>query len=243
MDKRVLVVEAHPDDVEWYAGGTIACLTRQGCAITLVICTEGERGSYDSAASPVILAATRKQEQRAAADFLGIGEIVYLGYPDGQLEPTMELRRELAVLYRRFKPDLLLTFDPWKRYELHPDHLAAGRAALDARIVSKMPLFYTHTRALGYDAWAIPEIWLYNADQPNHYVDVGETLAVRLEALRLHASQNVYGDDSVQYLTRQAEEAGVRAGCRYAEAFHRIVVEGAIARSQGDGSIGKEQSF
>ncbi|MGE5140114.1 MAG: PIG-L deacetylase family protein, partial [Rudaea sp.] len=147
--QRVMVVEAHPDDVEWYAGGTIASLATQGSQVTLVICTEGERGSYNPEENPVTLAMTRKQEQRAAADLIGIGEIVYLGHPDGGLEPAMELRRELAVLYRKHRPDLLITFDPWKRYELHPDHIAAGKAALDARMAAKMPLFYTHTRSLG----------------------------------------------------------------------------------------------
>ncbi len=230
MSKRVLVVEAHPDDVEWYAGGTIAQLAREGAEITLVICTEGERGSYDPDANPIALAAARKQEQQDAADLLGVKQVIYLGYPDGGLEATMELRKQLAILYRKFQPELLLTFDPWKRYELHPDHLAAGHAAVEARLAAKMPLYYSHARAEGMREWAIPELWLFNTDVPNHWVDVSKTFERRLRVLRLHASQNVYGEDSVQYLTEQVRAAGEKVGCQYAEEFHRIVIEGAIAR-------------
>ncbi len=231
MGKRVLVVEAHPDDIEWYAGGTIARLARDGAEITYVICTEGNRGSYNPDDDPVAIAATRKVEQRAAAEFLGVKEVLYLGYPDGGLEATMELREKLAILYREHRPDLLLAFDPWKRYELHPDHLAAGKAAVEARIAAKMPLYYPETRARGIEAWAIPELWLFNTDDPNHYINVTDTFSLRLQALRLHASQNVWGPDSVQFLQEQVTAAGARAGFKYAEGFHRIVIEGAIARS------------
>ncbi len=231
MSRRVLVVEAHPDDVEWYAGGTIAKLAREGAEITFVICTEGERGSYDPDTDPVALAAARKQEQQDAGDLLGVKQVIYLGYSDGGLEATMELRKQLAILYRQFQPELMLTFDPWKRYELHPDHLAAGRAAVEARLAAKMPLYYSHTRAEDIREWAIPELWLFNTDVPNHWVDVSKTFERRLRALRLHTSQNVYGDDSVRYLTEQVRAAGEKAGCQYAEEFHRMVIEGAIARS------------
>ena len=116
MSRRVLVVGAHPDDAEWYAGGTIAGLAAQGAAITFVICTEGEKGSYDPAADPLALAAQRKQEQQAACDLLHVEQAVFLGHPDGALENSAALRRQLMTLYRQLRPDLLLAFDPWKRY-------------------------------------------------------------------------------------------------------------------------------
>ncbi len=229
--ERVLVVEAHPDDIEWYAGGTIARLARAGAEITFIIGTEGERGSYNSADDPLALAETRKREQQAAANLLGVKQLVYLGHPDGALVSTLDLRQQLALLYRRYRPDLLLAFDPWKRYELHPDHLAAGHAAVHARLFAKMPLYFQDTAEGELRAWAIPELWLFNTDEPNHYIDVSETFDLRLQALRLHHSQNVWGPDSVEYLTANARAAGEKAGCQYAEEFHRIVIEGAIARS------------
>jgi LmbE family N-acetylglucosaminyl deacetylase len=227
---RVLVVTAHPDDAEWYAGGSIARLAREGSTVTYIICTEGEKGSYDPATDPHALAERRKQEQKAACELLGVEQAVFLGHADGGLENSAALRRQLTALYRRERPDLLITFDPWKRYELHPDHLAAGRAAVDARLAARMPLFEPQMRAQGFAAWTIPELWLFNPEAPNHYVDVGETFALKLQALRLHESQNVWGEDSVQHLTEVARKCGEQAGCAMAEAFHRIVIEGAIAR-------------
>ncbi len=230
MRRRVLVVEAHPDDIEWYAGGTIGGLAREGVEITLVICTEGERGSYDPKADPGAIVAARKPEQRASAELLGIMNVIYLGYPDGGLEATPQLRKQLVVLYRQHKPELLLAFDPWKRYELHPDHLAAGKAAVEARLFAKMPLYYGETRSEGIEEWAVPEVWLFNTDEPNHFVDVTNTFDQRLAALRLHSGQNVWGPDSVRYLTDTAHAAGEKLGCKYAEGFHRITIEGAISR-------------
>jgi len=231
MTQRVLVVAAHPDDAEWYAGGTLAKLARDGAALTYVICTEGEKGSYDPDANPLALAATRKQEQQAAADLLGVKQVIYLGHADGALENSPELRRQLTMLYRQHRPHLLIAFDPWKQYELHPDHRAAGWAALDARLAARMPLFDAHTRTNGFNAWTVPELWLFNPEAPNHYVDVSDTFDLKLQSLRLHESQDVWGDDSVQNLTEQARACGEQIGCQFAEEFHRIVIEGAMART------------
>jgi LmbE family N-acetylglucosaminyl deacetylase len=234
MGKRVMGVGAHPDDLEWYAGATIAKLARDGAEITFVICTDGEKGSFDSGADSRQLAAQRNAEQRAAARALGVREVIFLGYADGALEATSALRKELATLYRRYQPDLLLTFDPWKRYELHPDHLAAGHAALDARLVAKMPLHYPITRE---SAWAIRELWLFNADEPNRFVDVGETLELQHRALTLHRSQTTVWDDAARaFIENRARENGSRIGVQFAEAFRRIVIEGALVVAEGTNS-------
>ena len=231
MGKRVMGIGAHPDDLEWYAGATIAKLAHEGAEIAFVICTDGEKGSYDPDADPRQLAAQRRAEQRAAANVLGIREVVFLGYADGELEANAELRGQLATLYRRYQPELLLTFDPWKRYELHPDHLAAGRAALDARLAAKMPLYYPATRER---AWAIRELWLFNADEPNHFVDVGEALGLQQRALATHRSQTTVWDDAARALTeKNARENGRRITVQYAEAYRRIVIEGALIVAEG----------
>lgn len=226
---RVLVVEAHPDDAEWYCGGTIVKLAKAGADITFVICTEAEKGSYNPNTNPIELAQTRKREQEAARAFMGVREIVYLGIPDGELEVTLELRKRLAVLYRAYRPDILLTFDPWRRDELHPDHRACGTVALDARLAAKMPLYYP--KAEQREAWATPEIWMFSTDAPNHFVDITDVFETRLDALKLHASQSVGNAESIEFVTAQARADGEKMGVSYAEAFHRIVIEGSIARA------------
>ena len=231
MGKRVLGVGAHADDLEWYAGATIAKLARAGAEITLVICTDGAKGSYDPNADARELAAQRKAEQRDAASALGIKEVIFLGYPDGELEPNVGLRQRLATIYREHQPELLLAFDPWKRYELHPDHLAAGRAALDARLAAKMPLYYPEVRER---AWAIRELWLFNADEPNYFVEVGATLEIQQRALALHRSQTSVWDAAARaFIENVARENGKRLGVEYAEAFRRIVIEGALIVAAG----------
>lgn len=228
MTKRVLVVEAHPDDAEWYCGGTIVKIAQEGADITCIICTEAEKGSYDPTMNPVTLAATRKREQEAARELTGIREIVYLGVPDGELQPTLELRKRLAVLYRQYRPDVLITFDPWRRDELHPDHRACGTVALDARLAAKMPLYYPNAEHLA--VWATPEIWLFSTDAPNHFVDVTDTFETRVAALKLHASQTVGDAENLAFVTELARDDGAKIGVPYAEAFHRIVIEGSISR-------------
>jgi LmbE family N-acetylglucosaminyl deacetylase len=229
-----LGVGAHPDDLEWYAGGSIARLKRDGAEITFVICTDGEKGSYDPQTDPRQLAIQRRAEQRDAAKRLGIDAIVFLGLADGELEANADLRKQLAALYRKYQPDLLLAFDPWKRYELHPDHLAAGRAALDARIAAKMPLFYPELFEQGLAAWAIGEMWLFNAAAPNHFVDVGATRELQRRALEQHRSQTTVWDDAARaFIERTSRENGKAIGVEYGEAFRRIVIEGALVVAEG----------
>jgi len=234
MGTHVLAVGAHPDDLEWYAGGTIAKLAREGADIVLVICTDGGKGSFNPDEDSAQLAARRRIEQQNAADDLGIREVVFLDYFDGELESTPQLRKTLAALYRKHRPQILLAFDPWKRYELHPDHLAAGRAAVDARIAAKMPLFRSDEHARDLAAWAIGEVWLFNADTPNHFVDVSTTLDAQLHALELHRSQTTVWDDAArEFIRRTAGESGKIIGVKYAEAFRRIVIEGALVLAEG----------
>jgi len=231
MGKRVMGVGAHPDDLEWYAGATIAKLAREGAEITFVICTDGEKGSYDPNADPRQLGEQRKAEQHDAANALGVREVIFLGYPDGELEVTAELRKRLAALYRKHQPELLLAFDPWKRYELHPDHLAAGRAALDAHIAAKMPLYHSELQAR---AWAIRELWLFNPDEPNHFVDTGDAPELQSRALALHRSQMTVWDDAARaFIEKNARENGRRIGAPAAEAFRRIIIEGALLVAEG----------
>jgi len=137
IPQRAMVIVAHPDDAEFTMAGTVALWAQQGCAISYVLCTRGDRGSNDPQVTPWALARIREQEQRAACAILGVQEVVFLDYPDGTLEPTLALRRDLTREIRRFRPEVVLCPDPTVRfygdhYLNHPDHRAAGSAALDA---------------------------------------------------------------------------------------------------------------
>jgi LmbE family N-acetylglucosaminyl deacetylase len=233
MLKRIIGVAAHPDDLEWYAGATLAKLASTA-EIIFVICTNGDKGTFDSTTDPHQLAAQRRAEQMAAAQVLGVRQVIFLDHPDGELAPTLELRARLAQLYRQHRPELLLAFDPWKRYELHPDHLAAGRLALDARLAAKLPLFNPELRTQKIDAWAIPEIWLFNADAPNFFIDVSETMDIQMRALEQHRSQTTVWDAPARtFLLNAARENGKAISVPYAETFRKIVIEGAMVVAEG----------
>lgn len=235
--RKALGIAAHPDDLEWYAGATIAKLVQEGTEMCFVICTDGDKGTYDPGANSRQLAVTRQSEQRRAASLLGVQDVIFVGESDGELKPTPELERMLVRLYRSYQPDLLLAFDPWKKYELHPDHIAAGKVALDARLGAKMPMFFPELRKEGLVAWTIPEIWLFNAEEPNWFVDVSATFESQRHALEAHVSQaGVWDKAARQFLEKQAQENGVKIGVTLAEAFRRIVIAGALVVAEGTGT-------
>jgi LmbE family N-acetylglucosaminyl deacetylase len=229
-----MVVVAHPDDMEFYCGGTIAKLAQAGNEVTVVVCTEGDKGTFDLQADPDELAAIRKEEQEEAAKLLGIKGVIYLGYADGELEANPTIKQELAGLYRQYQPQVLFTFDPWKRYELHPDHLAAGQVALEARLAAKLPLYYPEQLTGGLAPCEITQIYLFNTDSPNYWEDITKTFDLRLQALFLHRSQFAAWEESVRkHIEAEAREAG-RAikKATYAEAFRRIAIEGLLAMAE-----------
>ncbi|MDQ6691721.1 MAG: PIG-L family deacetylase, partial [Candidatus Dormibacteraeota bacterium] len=130
--KRALCLVAHPDDVEFYCGGTVALLTARGAVVDFVLTTSGDKGTQDPALSSMELAGLREREQRAAAKVLGASSVEFLRRPDAELEESLDLRREFVRAIRAFRPDLILTFDPTPAYRYHPDHRVVGRVALDA---------------------------------------------------------------------------------------------------------------
>jgi LmbE family N-acetylglucosaminyl deacetylase len=187
---RVLAIGAHPDDVEFYAGGTARRLVEAGAELTLVVCSDGGRGGD---------AARRREEQEAAAGLLGVARLLWLGHPDGALAPGDPLRAELAAAVRRLRPELVLAHDPQGLWTVvggiaqpkHSDHRAAGQAAIDAiypRAAS--PHFYPEQLAepaLG--PWYPRELWLFDTAAPDLRVEIGDTFLCKLDALRAHASQ------------------------------------------------------
>lgn len=187
VPERALAVGAHPDDVEFGCGGTLAKWAAGGCALLHVICTDGSRGTWDPKEDPARLVVRRQEEQRAASRALGgAGEVVFLGWPDGELEAGLRQRWQVADAIRRFKPDVVLGHDPWKRYRLHPDHRNAGFLLTDALVAARDPLFFPE---LGAGPHRPETLLLFEADEPDHAEDVSGFFEPKVAALLAHESQ------------------------------------------------------
>lgn len=228
---RALTIGAHPDDAEFGAGGTLARWSAQGCEVSMLVVTDGSKGSWDPNISGAELARARREEQISAANALGAkGDIVHLDYVDGELEYTIELRRQLTEWIRRLRPDIVLSHDPWRRYMLHPDHRATGWGAIDAVVAARDHLFFPE---LGLEKHRPEAVLLWSADQPDYWEDIESTFDQKITALLCHSSQtetsmsNADSDESgrAQFLDRMramASSQGEAAGYRAAEAFKLI---------------------
>jgi LmbE family N-acetylglucosaminyl deacetylase len=230
---RALTIGAHPDDAEFGAGGTLARWSGAGCEVTMLVVTDGSKGTWDPALTPEQLVAARHAEQRAAADELGAAEVVMLGAVDGELEPSVDLRRELTGWIRRLRPDVVLTHDPWKRYMLHSDHRVTGLAAVDAVVAARDHLFFPEQLATGVEKHRPATLLLWAADEPDHYEDIAATFDRKLAALLRHSSQaqttmgDALGSDEAkaafeERLRGWAAEQGKPASIPLAESFKRL---------------------
>jgi LmbE family N-acetylglucosaminyl deacetylase len=192
---KVMVIVAHPDDAEFSAAGTIAKWAREGHEIVYVLCTSGDKGTSDRSITPAQLAEIRQVEQRNACKVLGVSEVVFLGYEDGVLLSTLELRRDLVRQIRRFRPDRVVCQDPTSRwsgqqYLNHPDHRAAGDAALDAVYPSaRDPHVFTELLAEGLEPHKVAEVYIITRENADLWVDITDTLEAKIGALQEHASQ------------------------------------------------------
>lgn len=225
--KRCLVLLAHPDDAESWCAGTVARLVDAGAQVTYVVCTAGEKGTSDLEATSEEVAEQREAEQREACLRLGVAEVVFLGYPDGELEDTPTFRGDLVRQIRRFRPDLCLTFDPiYPRplYTAHRDHRILGRAALDALypFARDAQHYPEHLREEDLQPHITPEAWLFASSQPDMLVDIGATFDRKLAARLAHLSQTGDAAALEQAFRQRAEEIGRPAGLALAEAFKRI---------------------
>lgn len=223
--QHVLNILAHPDDGESFTRGTMACLAQEGKEISYLVVTRGDKGSDDRSMTPEHLATIREKEQREAAHLLGVQSVIFLeGYSDGSLEPSFKLRGELVRKIRELKPDVVFTFDPWKRYEIHPDHRVIGLCAIDAIACARGWMNYPEHIQEGLSEHSVKQVYLFNTDQPNHYVDIAATLETKIAARCAHVSQIRQPNHPSGYLTRWAEEAGTAGGYHYAEAFHYMAL-------------------
>jgi len=226
--ERALVVMAHPDDVDFGAGGTVACWTQAGIEVSYCIATDGDAGGFDRAVARSEIPRIRQQEQRAAAAELGVKDVVFLGYPDGRVTASFDLRRDISRQIRRVRPQRVLLQSPERNYARipasHPDHRAVGEAALCAVYPDARNPF-AHPELLddeGLDAWSVPEAWISAGPSPGHYIDVTDTFDRKLAALRAHVSQTEHMDDLEGllrgWLSVNARAANLPEG-RLAEAF------------------------
>jgi LmbE family N-acetylglucosaminyl deacetylase len=233
--RAAMVIVAHPDDAEFGCAGTMALWAREGWDVYLVICTDAAGGGPDEATDvgPEArrrITETRKAEKRAAAEVLGLHEVIFLDQPDGLLQPTIELRRELVRLLRRYRPIRLICQSPersWKPFmaigRYHPDHLAAGQAALAALYpASQNPWDFPELLEEGLLAHKVREVLIMGAPELNHAIDITEVIDVKLGALRAHDSQVGARMAELEPLLRQRfGELGAAYNLTYAEVFHR----------------------
>lgn len=233
IPQRAMSIHAHPDDQEFTIGGTLAKWARAGCQIVSVVITSGDSGSNDptkGADYKPILAELREQEQLAANAVLGISETVFLRYPDGELEPTLALRRELTRLIRKLKPDTVLTGNPegWfygDEYLNHPDHRAAAQAACEAVFPSAgSRLIFADLLSAGYEPHEVKRLYIHGTDKSDTWVDISETLDVKIKALQQHASQ-VPVEEVGKWMTEWAEDEAKDRGMKYAESFKVMILK------------------
>jgi LmbE family N-acetylglucosaminyl deacetylase len=220
--KRALVIGAHPDDNEFGAGGTIAKLAAQGWEISFIIATNGNKGSHDPGMSSYHLSDTREQEQRAAAAALGVQRVIFLRNNDGELEPTPALRSEIALYIRHFKPHYVFTHDPWKHYMLHPDHRAVGFAVIEGIVSARDHLFMPGLGQIGITVWRPEALFLWMAEQPDHYEDVTGFVEQKLAALHEHHTQLDENTGWEERVRARMAELGAEHGFEAAEAFRRM---------------------
>jgi LmbE family N-acetylglucosaminyl deacetylase len=227
--KRALAIGAHPDDIELGCGGTLAKWAAQGGDIVHLILTDGSKGTWNPAEDQPALVVRRQAEQRAAARHLGgKGDVVFLGWTDGELDPGLRQRAAVAEVIRRFAPDVVLGHDPWKRYRLHPDHRAAGLLTTEGIVAARDPLFFPE---LSGNAHRPRTLLLFEADEVDHIEDIAPSFEAKVAALLAHESQHettlAIGreGDAAAFRDRLAEEArsvGEPVGLAAAEAFKRM---------------------
>ena len=227
---RGMVVVAHADDAEFGCSGTVAKLCAAGWEMVYVMCTDGSKGSSDREITQRQLASIRRKEQQNAGKTLGLKDVVFLDYEDSMLQPTLALRKDIAREIRRYKPDVLITMYPMRNLDGgwgvgHPDHMAAGEAALQAVFpTARDHMTFPDLLEAGFEPHKVAEVWIIGHPAPDLYVDVTQHMDTSVAALMQHKSQMNGRDEAwaSEMMRRWRRERGVGKGIQYAEAFKRI---------------------
>ena len=228
--ERVLVVAAHPDDIEFGAAGTVARWIGEGAVAHYLLVTRGDKGSDDASVDVGELAQLREREQRAAAAEIGVGGVDFLDEPDGQVEASLRLRERITFAIRAFRPEVVMTHDPTvlfvnNEWVNHPDHRAVGQMTVDAVFpTARDPLNFREHLDRGVGPWKVAELFMWSTNEANQIVDISETLDRKVAALEQHRSQFRDFPETARWLRRRSEELGERAGYRAAEGFRRVML-------------------
>jgi len=223
----ILVITPHPDDAEFGSSGTVAKLTSQGKKVVYVVVTNGEKGTDDRNVRPEDLVKIREREQLAAADLLGVREVVFLGYPDQEIDDTPELRKDIVRQIRIFMPEIIISSDPYRRYFWHRDHRIVGQVVLDAVFPYARDLWsYPDLLEEGLKPHKVKEVWLWAPDEKdiNFRSDITDTFDLKVKALRCHESQikNSIIPELEKWLCTRAQDSAQGEAFKLAEAFHRV---------------------
>ena len=231
---EVMVITPHPDDAEFGVAGTVARWTREGKDVIYVVCTNGDKGTSDTNMKPEELARIREQEQLTAAKLLGVREVIFLRYPDQTLEDTPEFRKEIVRLIRMYKPETVVTADPYRRYIWHRDHRITGQVVLDAVFpYARDYLSYPDLLEQGLQPHEVREVWLWASEDPDYRSDITDTFDIKIAALRCHKSQigNNLPPDWEDQLRQWYRSLAEGEDFELAEAFHRAEIKWRLTRS------------
>lgn len=224
---QMMVVTPHPDDAEFGVAGTAARWAQDKREIIYVVCTNGDKGTGDTNMKPEKLAKIREEEQLAAAKLLGVREVVFLRHPDQSLEDTSEFRKEIVRLIRMYRPETVVTADPYRRYLWHRDHRITGRTVLDAIFpYARDYLSYPELLEEGLQPYKVKEVLLWASEDSNYRSDITSTFDLKVAALLCHKSQ--VGDrlfpELQKRMRERAEMMAQGENFKLAEAFHRIEI-------------------
>lgn len=215
--ERALCVMAHPDDVDFGSAGTVALWVKHGIEVSYCLITDGDAGGFDESVPRHEIAGIRRAEQTAAAEEVGVTDLTFLGYPDGRLVASLDLRRDLSRVIRQKRPDRVLCQSPERNYQRifasHPDHLAAGEATLCAVYPdARNPFTFAELMDEGLEPWTVREVWMGTFSNPNRFVDITDTLDRKLAALRRHQSQLPDTEATMERVRRWTEATAKAAG-------------------------------
>ena len=222
--ERAMVVFAHPDDAEVQCAGTIALWTEAGKKVIYVVLTKGDKGSQDPNMTREALTKLRQEEQLKAAQELGVEKVIFLENGDGELEVTIARRKALTRIIRENQPEVIITHDPWMRYQLHPDHRASGTLALDALISARDPLYFAEQIEQGLSPCRVRNALLFASDQADLWIEIESTIEKKIRALGQHKSQVSQWPKWEEWLRKRAKNAATSQGMKFAEPYKRLIL-------------------
>jgi len=226
---NLLVFTPHPDDAEFGTSGTVAKLTKEGKTVVYVVCTNGDKGTDDTNILPEVLVKIREKEQLEAAKILGVKEVIFLRHVDQALEDTPEFRKEIAKYIRIYKPEIVITADPYRRYVWHRDHRIVGRVVLDAILPYARDVWaYPDFMANSLLPHKVKEVWLWAPEDKdiNFRSDITETFELKIQALSCHKSQikEPFKSEMEKWLCKRAKDMAEGEAFKLAEGFHRVEI-------------------